>query len=218
MQLLRQGAEAVLYLDNFEGQRVLVKERIKKNYRVEQIDFKLRKERTKQEVRLLTEARKFGVSTPKILHVDYSNHKIMMEFIEGQRLKEFLAEADEELVRKVCAEIGRCIGLLHSAGIIHGDLTTSNMILKDSTIYFIDFGLGFFSKRIEDQGVDLNLLFEALKSTHFKILNLCWENIVKGYRQEYKNAEQVLKKVEEIESRARYVERKAERQGQVRDC
>jgi len=217
MQLIRQGAEAILYLDDFEGQQVLVKERIRKGYRVKQIDEKLRKIRTKEEVRLLTEARKFGVSTPKILHVDYASHKIVMEFVDGERLKEFLGKADEESVRRVCAEMGRCIGLLHSAGIIHGDLTTSNIILKDNRIYFIDFGLGFFSKRLEDQGVDLNLLFEALKSTHFKILNLCWENIVKGYRQEYKNAEQVLKKVEEIESRARYVERKAERQRQVRD-
>jgi len=90
-------------------------------------------------------------------------------------------------------------------------LTTSNIILKDDQIYFIDFGLGFFSRRIEDQGMDLNLLFEALKSTHFKILSLCWENIVKGYKQEYKYAEQVLKRVEEIEARARYVERKAKR-------
>jgi tRNA A-37 threonylcarbamoyl transferase component Bud32 len=64
---------------------------------------------------------------------------------------------------------------------------------------------------LEDQGVDLNLFFEALKATHFKILNTCWENIVKGYKQEYKYAEQVLKKVEEIEARARYFERKAKR-------
>ncbi|MDI6798840.1 MAG: Kae1-associated kinase Bud32, partial [Candidatus Aenigmarchaeota archaeon] len=74
-------------------------------------------------------------------------------------------------------------------------------------IYFIDFGLGEFSRRIEDQGVDLNLLFEALKSTHFKILKPCWDNIIKGYKQEYKNADKVLEKVEEIEKRARYAKR-----------
>jgi Kae1-associated kinase Bud32 len=134
-----------------------------------------------------------------------------MEFIDGKRLKEFFYEAKEEEIERISFEIGKLIGKLHSAGIIHGDLTTSNMILKDDEIYFIDFGLGFFSKRIEDQGVDLNLLFEALKATHFKILKTCWENIVKGYKQEYKHAEQVLKKVEEIETRARYFERKAER-------
>jgi|YelNatPaOPRAMG01_1025707.scaffolds.fasta_scaffold14912_2 Kae1-associated kinase Bud32 len=211
MQILRQGAEAILYLDDFDGQKVLVKERIKKDYRIEQIDNKLRKERTKEEVKLMTEARKIGVLTPKIFHVDYEKFKIIMEFLEGKRLKEFFYEAEEEEIEKISFEIGKLIGKLHSSGIIHGDLTTSNMILKDNQIYFIDFGLGFFSKRIEDQGVDLNLLFEALRATHFKILNVCWENIVKGYKQEYKYAEQVLKKVEEIETRARYFERKAKR-------
>mgnify|MGYP001083723491 CR=1 FL=1 len=207
MEIIYRGAESVLYLDNFEGQQVLVKERIEKKYRIAQIDKKIRKMRTRGEVRLLTEARKVGVLTPKILFVDEANHKIIMEFIDGTRIKELLYTADRTTAERICFEIGKLVGKLHAAGIVHGDLTTSNMILKDEQIYFIDFGLGEFSKRLEDQGVDLNLLFEALKSTHFKILKLCWENIVKGYREEYKNAEQALNKVEEIEKRARYVER-----------
>ncbi|MEM5766258.1 MAG: KEOPS complex kinase/ATPase Bud32 [Candidatus Aenigmatarchaeota archaeon] len=209
MQILKQGAEAILYLDEVENKKVIVKDRISKSYRIEQIDVKLRKLRTKEEVKLLTEARKVGVLTPKIFDVDYKNFKIIMEFIDGERLKEFFSKASEEDIKKISFEVGKLIGRLHSVGIIHGDLTTSNMILKDDQIYFIDFGLGFFSKRIEDQGIDLNLLFEALKSTHFKILDICWGNIVKGYKQEYKYAEQVLKKVKEIEARARYVKRKA---------
>jgi len=213
MQIIKQGAEAIIYLNEFEGQQALVKERIKKNYRIDQIDNKLRKIRTREEVRLLTEARKIGVMTPKILNVDYENYKIIMEYIDGERLKELLMNANERTVKETCFELGRLVGKLHSAGMVHGDLTTSNMIIKNNQIYFIDFGLGMFSKKIEDQGIDINLLFEALKSTHFKILNLCWENILKGYRQEYKDAEQVLNKVEEIESRARYMERKDKRQG-----
>jgi Kae1-associated kinase Bud32 len=207
MQIIKRGAEAVLYLDNFENQKVLVKERIKKSYRIDQIDQKLRKERTRKEVKLLTEARKVGVGTPKIFHVDEQNSKIIMEFVDGTRIKELFYTTDKKTIEKLCLEIGNQIGKLHSIGIVHGDLTTSNMILKDDKIYFIDFGLGEFSRRIEDQGVDLNLLQEALKSTHFKILNLCWSNILKGYEKEYKNAKQVLMKIEEIEKRARYVER-----------
>jgi len=103
--------------------------------------------------------------------------------------------------------VGRLIGKLHSAGIIHGDLTTSNMIMKDGKLYFIDFGLGFFSRKLEDQGTDLKLLKEALKSTHFKIMDVCWKNILKGYRTEYPKAEMVLKRVEDIEKRARYKQR-----------
>jgi Kae1-associated kinase Bud32 len=207
MEVIYRGAESIIYLDNFEDQKVLVKERIKKSYRVNQIDKKLRKQRTREEARLLTEARKCGVATPKILHVDEANCKIIMEFIDGTRIKEFLNTTDKTTIEKICFEIGRSIGKLHSAGIVHGDLTTSNMILKDDKIYFIDFGLGEFSKRIEDYGVDLNLLFEALKSTHFKNLEICWNNILKGYKIEYKDAEKVLKKVEEIEKRARYAKR-----------
>ncbi|HKZ45305.1 MAG TPA: KEOPS complex kinase/ATPase Bud32 [archaeon] len=207
MEIIYRGAESIIYLDEYDNQKAIVKERIKKNYRIDKIDAELRKARTKKEVKLLTDARKCGVATPKILHVDEKNYKIIMEYVDGKRVKELLNSSDPETVSKTCTMIGESIGKLHSAGIIHGDLTTSNMILKSSQIYFIDFGLGEFSKKIEGQGVDMNLLFEAVKSTHIKILNICWENIVKGYKKEYKNAEQVLEKVEEIEKRARYAER-----------
>jgi Kae1-associated kinase Bud32 len=207
MKVVYRGAEAILYLDEVEGQKVLVKERIKKVYRIPQIDENLRKLRTRKEVKLLTEARKVGVATPKILRVDEKNHKIFMEFVEGKRIKEILNEADEETVAKICLKIGEAIGKLHAHGIVHGDLTTSNMILKDGEIYFIDFGLGEFSSRIEDQGVDLNLLYEALRSTHFKILDFCWKKIVEGYKKEYPKAKEVLERVKEIEKRARYMKR-----------
>lgn len=207
MKILYRGAESLIYLDEFQGERVVVKERLKKSYRIEQIDEKLRKYRTRIEVRLLTEARKVGVDTPRIIFVDEEKGKIFMEYIEGKRVKELLQTANSALIRKLCTQIGSCIGKLHSAGIVHGDLTTSNMILKDDKLYFIDFGLGEFSSRIEDQGVDLNLLLEALRATHFKLLKLCWSNIVKGYRREYKLADKVLERVVEIEKRARYMVR-----------
>ena len=210
MQIIKCGAEAILYLDEFEGQRVLVKDRIPKKYRIKQIDEKIRKARTKKEVKLLTESRKCGVMTPKILHVDEVANKIIMEFVDGERIKELLNSVDKKTIEKVCLIIGENIGKLHANGIIHGDLTTSNMILSNGQIYFIDFGLGDFSKRIEDKGVDLNLLQEAIKSTHYKILDLCWQNIVKGYKKEYKDADIVLRKVDEIEKRARYMDRKTE--------
>ncbi len=207
MEIIKQGAEAILFLDRFDGEQVLVKERISKKYRISQIDDKLRKLRTRREVKLLTEARKCGVLTPKILHVDEKNSKISMEFIDGIRIKELLNSADLKTVKKISQEIGRLIGKLHANGIVHGDLTTSNMISKNNQIYFIDFGLGEFSRRIEDQGVDLNLMMEALKSTHFKILKVCWDNIVKGYKKEYNDADKALGKIEEIEKRARYMVR-----------
>jgi Kae1-associated kinase Bud32 len=206
-RLIKQGAEAKLFLAEFDEQKVVIKDRIRKKYRIRQIDEKIRKKRTSLESSLISEARRVGVPTPKILEIDKKNHKIIMEFIDGKRIKELLQEADERTIKKICTQIGRMIGKLHSAGIIHGDLTTSNMILKDGRIYFIDFGLGFFSKKIEDQGTDLKLLREALKSTHFQILNFSWKNIVEGYKKEYPKANKVLKRVREIEKRARYMKR-----------
>ena len=207
MKLIKHGAEAKLYLDKFDNQLVVIKDRIKKSYRIKQIDEKIRKTRTSLEFNLLTKARRTGIPTPKILEVDKKNHKIIMEYIDGKRIKELLNESDKNTVKKISFEIGKLTGKLHSRGIIHGDLTTSNMILKDKEIYFIDFGLGYFSGKIEDQGTDLRLLLGALKSTHFKILDLCWKNIIKGYKEEYSKAEEVLRKMEEIRKRVRYIER-----------
>lgn len=209
MEMIARGAEAILYMDSWEGQKVLVKERVKKGYRIKQIDEKIRRERTKKEVKLLTGARKIGVSTPQILHIDKKECKIIMQFIDGIRIKEFLNTASDEKIEKICEDVGRLVGKLHAANIVHGDLTTSNMILckTDNKIYFIDFGLGDFSRRIEDRGVDMLLLRNAVKATHYKILDKCWKNILKGYKQEYKDDEQVIKKVSEIEGRARYAKR-----------
>lgn len=205
MKILKQGAEAVIYSEKIDGQDFLVKERVRKNYRLTQIDEKLRKERTRQEIKLMRESRANGVLTPKIVSSDESSFKIVMEDIGGSTMKDFLQRSKS--FGKVCRELGTNIGKLHSAGIIHGDLTTSNMILKEGKIYFIDFGLGSFSKRTEDMATDLTVLLEILQATHHKISEACWKKIIEGYRSENKRAAEVLERMEEIESRARYKDR-----------
>ncbi len=207
MQVLYQGAESKIYLDEFDGQPVIVKERIKKSYRIKQLDDELRKLRTRKEVKLLTEVRKLGIPTPRILHVDEVNYKIMMENIEGTRLKELLNSVPIEDAKAVCFQLGKQVGKLHSHDITHGDLTTSNMIMKDHEIYFIDISLGEFTKRIEEKGVDLKLLKEALKSTHFEIFNDAWESFLSGYSEGYDKSGLVLSQLKEIEMRARYANR-----------
>ncbi len=207
MEIIYRGAESIISLGSFEGQEAIVKERVTKDYRIKQLDDKLRKERTKKEVKLLTEARKVGVLTPKILNVNEKNFKIVMENISGVRVKEFLNSSGEDEIKDTCFKIGKLVGKLHQNNIIHGDLTTSNMILKGDEIYFIDFSLGDISSRIEDKGVDLNLFKEALKSTHFKIVDKCWLNFLEGYRKEYLGSEDVLLKLKEIKKRVRYAER-----------
>ncbi|MFH0928828.1 MAG: KEOPS complex kinase/ATPase Bud32 [Candidatus Aenigmatarchaeota archaeon] len=203
MKEIKRGAEAIIWLD---GSKV-VKERIKKGYRLPEIDEKLRKYRTRKEGKLLLEAQRIGVNTPDVTIVSESNFKIKMDYIEGKRLKEFFNEAKEKEMEGVAELVGRSIGLLHTNGIAHGDLTTSNMILKDEKVFFIDFGLGENTKRAENLATDLSVLKEAFKSTHFKHLNLLWDSFIKGYKQTNDNFNKVLETLNDIEKRGRYVRR-----------
>ncbi len=208
MEIVARGAEAVLRKDEMDGETVLIKERIKKGYRIEQIDRPLRTERTVHESRLLGEARRAGVDTPKLLAVDEKGCKITMEWIEGQRLKELLnSEMSDTERERLAVMIGNAAGRLHSTGIVHGDLTTSNMILSNGKLYFIDFGLGFFSAKNEDYGTDLAVLKEAVKATHFRHLSLIWDRFIKGYRQTNPQADAALEALEAVERRGRYMTR-----------
>jgi len=200
--IINRGAEAVLYLSEFEGEKVVVKERIKKGYRIPEIDVPLRRKRTKREENLLIRASRAGVNVPKVWKAEDST--IIMEYIEGPTVKETLNGMPKDRRMKIYAMIGESLANLHSANIMHGDFTTSNMILKNEKLYVIDFGLGRFSKRIEDQAVDLFLLYEALKAAHFKYLEEAWKNILKVYKHKYTNASLVIARFKEIGKRRRY--------------
>lgn len=190
------GAEAVLTKkDGF-----VIKERIKKGYRLSALDEKLRKSRTRKEASLLREARRAGVDTPEI--VEEGGFSIKMKHIEGERVKDALSEIN---CPDICKKIGEAAGKLHSSNIIHGDLTTSNMIVKGDKLYLIDFGLGFSSSKAEDKAMDLHLLREALESTHFSIAEKAWQEILKNYA--YGEADKVIKTLSKIEKRGRYRER-----------
>lgn len=195
MKKLKQGAEAVIYSD---GSRV-VKERVKKDYRISAIDDKLRKLRTRSEAKLLAKVD----FAPEVFNVDDKEMKIEMEFIKGFLVKDLLDDMTKKEREDVCTEIGNKVGILHSQDIIHGDLTTSNMIL-DKEVKFIDFGLGFISVKEEDKAVDLNLLKHALESKHFEHFEDSFEHVLEGYKQSYDLASEVLKRLEKVDARGRY--------------
>ncbi|HIE30784.1 MAG TPA: Kae1-associated kinase Bud32 [Methanosarcinales archaeon] len=186
------GAEAVI---ERRGDLV-VKRRVKKNYRLPDLDKQIRASRTRIEAKLLSEARRCGVPTPIIRDVDTMDYTITMEFISGQPLKNVL---DLQMSERV----GELVGRLHGCGIIHGDLTTSNLILHDNRIYLIDFGLGYFEKSVEAQGVDVHVLFQTFVSTHGD--PGLEEAFSLGYRRTFAEADQVLARVREIEARGRYM-------------
>ena len=199
---MARGAEAVLYLDGQKGKRILVKERIKKGYRIRVLDESIRKGRTRREAKMLEKASRSGVPVPAVLELE--REKIKMDFIDGKTVKDSFNEMPGKEQEWTSREIGSIAANLHRNGMVHGDLTTSNMILFRKKLYLIDFGLGKFSQKIEDQAVDLFLLYEALKAAHYKYLNKAWQNILKIYKQNYSKATQVLKRFENISVRRRY--------------
>ena len=196
MKLIKQGAESIIILDKGK----IIKHRIKKSYRIKEIDEKIRKSRTRSEAKLLG---KSPVRVPKILNVDEKDMKIEMQYLNGELLKDIFDKLKEKERLNLCKALGEEISKLHSAEIIHGDLTTSNLILKDDKLYFIDFGLGFFSNKTEDKAVDLRLLKQALESKHYKSFPKSYNKILKHYKHK-----DVLKRLEKVEGRGRYKERK----------
>ena len=200
-EMLAKGAEANLYSKYWNDENVLLKERVPKNYRISEIDNILRKTRTKKEARLLNEAKKCGVFTPLVFDVNKKINSLILEKIEGELVKNLL-KTDKDII-ELGIIIGENIAKLHNCGIIHGDLTTSNLIWHDDKIYFIDFGLGKFSHEVEDKGVDLLVLKKAINSTHYKVGNKFFKYIIKGYSLA-NNYLQVVNKVKEIEGRRRY--------------
>jgi len=200
MKLIQQGAEANMYLD--EKNNTIIKDRIKKSYRITELDNRLRKSRTRSESKLMDKARKLGILIPKIMATE--QNKITMAYIHGKRLKDTL---NKNNVKTTMSKIGKIIATLHTNNIIHGDLTTSNFIQKEKDIYLIDFGLGSISTSVEKKAVDLHLFEEAMESTHSDLYEPAICSMQAAYKKSYNDSEQVLKRVEQIKKRGRYVKK-----------
>lgn len=213
--LIKKGAEANLYLGEWKGRRVIVKKRLPKEYRPSQLDLQIRTYRTVHEPQLMHEAKKAGVPTPLVYLVDVENATIIMQYVDGKQVKQLLGEATRRERQHLCFRIGCLVGLLHKWGIVHGDLTTSNMILdSNGAVFFVDFGLGEKTAEFEARAVDLHLMKRALQSTHFEFADECMRDVVKGYASIVGTevSEKLIEKAEEIERRGRYVgERKDKR-------
>jgi TP53 regulating kinase and related kinases len=173
------------------------------------LDLQIRSYRTAHEPQLMHEAKAAGVATPLIYMVNVPESTIVMEYIEGQQVKQLLNKLEKPDRYAVCVQIGESTAQLHKNGLIHGDLTTSNMIQAlNGRIYFLDFGLGEKNIEREAQGVDLHLLKRALQSTHFQFWEECFQAVLCGYTSILgaEVAEKVYEKIREIERRGRYVE------------
>ena len=203
-RIIKKGAEANLYQIKWFGRPAISKVRCRKKYRLAKLDRKIRQQRTVKEATIIHKARLSSVSVPIIYHVNPDKGEIIMEMIDGINLNDYLI--NDNYNSDLFKDIGEMIGRLHSNGIIHGDLTTSNIIIRNNKIYLIDFGLSMFSDRTEDQGVDIKLIKALLQSLHDPIAKKAFKAILQGYRNSIgdNETEEVLKVVKEIERRGRY--------------
>ncbi|KAK8474429.1 hypothetical protein V6N13_128234 [Hibiscus sabdariffa] len=207
--LVKQGAEARVFESVFAGKRSIVKERFSKKYRHPSLDSKLTIKRLNAEARCMTKARRLGVLTPVLYAVDPVLHTLTFEFVEGPSVKDvFLGFGSNGVVQErladIATQIGDAIGKLHDGGLVHGDLTTSNMLIRDGTnkLVLIDFGLSFTSTLPEDKAVDLYVLERALISMHSSCGNVM-DLILAAYKKSSKQWCSTLNKLAQVRQRGR---------------
>jgi len=189
MNKIAQGAEAIVYKDG----NTIVKHRFSKTYRHPQLDKTLRKFRTRREAKVITRLCEKGICSPTLITVDDKNMKISMSYIDGQLLCDVLL--DDSL--RYGTLLGVLVGKLHTIDIIHGDLTTSNVIDVNGVLHLIDFGLSSFSIKVEDKAVELHLLKRALDSRHPSVANDVFEALLKAYLSEYSGGAAVVDRLEQ---------------------
>lgn len=165
--LIKQGAEAKIFKTTHENRPVIIKERLVKSYRHPDLDLKLTKARINQESRCLSKCLKNGIKTPEVYKVDNLNRSIIMEYIPGPSFRDVIRDSiNHGELKDLASQLGAILSKMHDLSIIHGDLTTSNILVLDEKLVMIDFGLSFNSASEEDKAVDLYVLERAFASTH----------------------------------------------------
>ncbi|MBI4144443.1 Kae1-associated serine/threonine protein kinase [Candidatus Woesearchaeota archaeon] len=193
MKQIAQGAEAILY----ENKLTVLKIRPKKNYRIAEIDDAIRKGRTKREIKILEKLKSEGICVPRI--IKSADFEIIMERVNGKKLRDVLDKHVE-----YAKELGKIVGKMHAVGIIHGDLTTSNVLVEKGKLWLIDFGLSYFSAKDEDRAVDLHVFHQALESSHYSICSDVLKLFYAGYKCSFSGAKNVLQRLNIVGMRGRY--------------
>lgn len=201
-EVLKQGAEAKVYLIQFGGRQAIAKQRFKKTYRHPILDSKLTSRRIAQEARSLDKmGRLEGIRVPSLYLVDFINSTIYMEYIDSSTVRDLLADSND--FEDIGRQIGSSLSKIHNSDTIHGDLTTSNMLSHQGSIAWIDFGLSYVSTMPEDKAVDLYVLERAILSTHPAIGTKLFQIILESYAIDLNFSKEILKRFEEVRLRGR---------------
>ncbi len=206
LQLFHRGAEADLYTSHISSWKVVVKKRIPKAYRNTVLDSSIRRERTITESSLIHESRLAGVKCPSLFAVDLENTSIVMTYIDGSLARDSIDEMGRRKLVDIFTKLGEEIGLMHRGGIVHGDLTTSNLIISQDVPFVVDFGMAHRSVQVEDRAVDLHLMQRSIITSHGSNPTLCTSSFFKGYCKTIGNnmGAKVVAKAAEIGRRGRY--------------
>ena len=197
MKLIGNGAEARVYLD--AKKNIVLKRRIEKGYRITEIDKKLRVRRTRREAKVLA---KLGDICPDV--VDVFDNDISMNYLEGPMVKDVVDGMIKSKSLKIFKLVGEKVSKMHSMNVIHGDLTTSNMIVLGNDVKLIDFGLSFSTDKAEHKAVDVHLFKQALESKHHEHFKIYFESFLKGYKKGNIDYSEVIDRLEKVEKRGRY--------------
>lgn len=175
-------------------------------YRLEALDSMLRMQRTVHEAGMIAAAKAAGVGAPFVYFLSPPRATIVMELVAGTRMKDAISERQPAEAAELFRNLGGCVARLHRAGIMHGDLTTANVIIRDGRLVFIDFGLSLHSTRVEDFAVDLRLIKETITGAHAPVAEVATEALFEGYRGAVgeRAAKSALRQLREIERRGRY--------------
>ncbi|KAJ2692224.1 TP53 regulating kinase [Coemansia sp. RSA 1285] len=196
-------AEARVYKSTIDGKPVVAKQRFSKTYRHPELDKKLTRGRLNQEVRSLKRCREHGIRVPEVVRQEKESATLYMQYIDGQTLKEWiLCNDNEDKEKEYMLAVGRILHTMHCHSIVHGDLTTSNMIIdKDGEVVLIDFGLSQISSSAEDKAVDLYVLERAFISTHPNSTQLF--TLVLDAYDSSDMAKSVLRRLDDVRQRGR---------------
>lgn len=193
MKILAEGAEAIVYKTELDGFKVLVKRRIRKEYRIPEMDTQIRAIRSRKEAKIMATVSKAGINSPRL--VLYDGYDLYMTQIVGEKLSHLMERGRIE--KGTFREVGEMLGALHGAGIAHGDYTPANILVSGDGPCVIDFGLSEFTGSAEEKALDILLMKRAIPKANYL-------EFVEGYKTSSNSAKETLKRLDAIERRGRY--------------
>ena len=191
MKKIGEGAEAIIYLETVYGKEIVIKSRKPKDYRIKELDNRIRRQRTKKEAKLMKKASNSGINAPKVIAVGQT--VILMDKIDGKLFK------DIAITKLHARAFGDILAKLHNSGIVHGDFTPANLMYDGEKIYLIDFGLSESTTSNEEKALDILLMKRQLAST-------IYNHFIKSYSAS-RSSKETLTRLAEIEERGRYQSR-----------